>query len=139
MGALPRSISRLRLPTLPAWPVLKRRLIVAALVLLALTAAYLFWLRNSSLVAVEKVTITGAEQHPPVDAFHGLQGLRIAAQNRLIAFVRNAGDLQLQVVLIRPEPRDLGIGPTFAAQVCRRGLGLFLGVVYRLQSELAPE
>jgi cell division protein FtsQ len=37
----------------------RRRLLVAAAALLLLAAGYQFWLRDSSLVAVEKVTITG--------------------------------------------------------------------------------
>ncbi|MGB2850106.1 MAG: cell division protein FtsQ/DivIB [Solirubrobacterales bacterium] len=106
MGAPPRSISHLRLPTLPAWPVLKRRLIVAALVLLVLTAAYVFWLRNSSLVAVEKVTITGAEQHPPVES-----ALRNAATEQTTLNL-DLGALE-QVVAGDPAVRGISATPDF--------------------------
>jgi cell division protein FtsQ len=52
------SVSRLRAALAPS-PRLKRRLVVAVL-LAALTAAlYMLWLRDSSLVAVEQVQVTG--------------------------------------------------------------------------------
>jgi cell division protein FtsQ len=40
-------------------PRFKRRLLVLVIVCLALAVGYQFWLRDSSLVAVEKVTVTG--------------------------------------------------------------------------------
>jgi cell division protein FtsQ len=39
----------------------RRRLIVLALLLVALAAGYMFWLRDSSLVRVEKVRVTGID------------------------------------------------------------------------------
>lgn len=39
----------------------RRRLIVLGLLLVALAAGYLFWLRDSSLVRVQKVTVTGID------------------------------------------------------------------------------
>jgi cell division protein FtsQ len=46
--------------TLPALPLrLKRRLLVLLIACLALAAGYQFWLRDSTLVAVEKVSVTG--------------------------------------------------------------------------------
>lgn len=68
MSGLVRALPRLRVPGLPKWPVLRRRLIVAALVLVTLAAGYMLWLRDSSLVAVEKVTVRGAEQSPAVES-----------------------------------------------------------------------
>lgn len=64
-AALPRTIS-----ALPSWigsrplrlsfsPRMRRRLVVAALVALALTGLYHFWFRDSALVAVNDVQITG--------------------------------------------------------------------------------
>ncbi len=67
MGAVARpSLPGLR--SIPPWPVLRRRLLLAALLAVALAAGYHFWLRDSSLVAVEQVTVVGAEQSPEIDA-----------------------------------------------------------------------
>ena len=55
-----RSLPRTRVPSLPAWPTLRRRLVIASVVLLALSGGYMLWLRNSSLVAVEQVSVEGA-------------------------------------------------------------------------------
>lgn len=62
MGARP--LIRPALPAVPAWPVLRRRLAIALVVLAALGALYLLWFRDSSLVAVKEVTVTGAEGDP---------------------------------------------------------------------------
>jgi cell division septal protein FtsQ len=70
MGALVRALPRPRISlpqSLPAWPVLKRRLLLALTVAAALAAGYHFWLRDSSLVAVEQVTVVGADQSPEID------------------------------------------------------------------------
>lgn len=70
MGALVRALPRPRISlprSLPAWPVLRRRLLLGLIVAAALAAAYHFWLRDSSLVAVEQVTVVGAEQSPEID------------------------------------------------------------------------
>jgi cell division protein FtsQ len=53
----PRARSRVRLPALSAR--LKRRLLALAAICLTLAAVYWFWFRDSSLVAVEHVTVTG--------------------------------------------------------------------------------
>jgi len=64
-----RASRLLRRPSLsmPAWPQLRNRLIVAALILAALTAVYMFWFRDSSMVAIEKVNVTGAAVAPGVE------------------------------------------------------------------------
>ena len=54
--------------SLPPWRIVRRWLVVAAIALLALGAAYTFWFRGSSYVAVEEVKITGTEQVPEVDS-----------------------------------------------------------------------
>ena len=97
MGALPKSLPRPRLPegwprmprmprfsrtsgsrrSLPPWRIVRRWLVVAAIALLALGAAYTFWFRGSSYVAVEQVKITGTEQVPEVDS-----ALRAAADGQ---------------------------------------------------------
>lgn len=64
MGSLARSLPRPRLGFLPSAPVLRRRLAVAVILLLALAAAYHFWFRDSSFVAVEDVSVSGAEDRP---------------------------------------------------------------------------
>jgi cell division protein FtsQ len=53
----PRARSRVRLPALSAR--LKRRLLAVAAICLTLVAVYWFWFRDSGLVAVERVTVTG--------------------------------------------------------------------------------
>lgn len=42
------------------WRVWRRRLVVIVIVLVALASAYWFWLRDSSLVTVDKVEVSGA-------------------------------------------------------------------------------
>ncbi len=115
MGSLPKSLPRPRLPaflgggsgsrtkpksrsaarrsgrSLPSWPVLRRRLILVGLILIALLAAYMLWFRTSSFVAVEEVRITGAEQAPEVDA-----ALRAAADGQSTLHV-DLGSLQAAV------------------------------------------
>src|SRR5919204_2948829 len=45
--------------------VLRRRLIVAAIALLALWATYMLWFRNLPLFAIDEVTVTGATTNEP--------------------------------------------------------------------------
>jgi cell division protein FtsQ len=68
--ASPRGNGRrgLAIPSRPDLHGLGRRATVLVLVLAALAAAYLLVLRDSSLVAVERVTVTGAEREPRVEA-----------------------------------------------------------------------
>lgn len=63
-----RAARLLRRPSARAlsWPRIRNRLIVAGLVLAALAAAYLLWFRDSSLVAIENVRVTGADVAPGV-------------------------------------------------------------------------
>jgi cell division protein FtsQ len=53
----PTARGRVRLPALSAR--LKRRLLALAAICLTFTAVYWFWFRDSGLVAVERVTVTG--------------------------------------------------------------------------------
>jgi cell division septal protein FtsQ len=52
----------------PRWGRLRRRLLVALLLLVALAAAYQLWFRDSSFVAVQDVRIQGAEGSSGVEA-----------------------------------------------------------------------
>jgi cell division protein FtsQ len=61
-----RTLPRVRMPRLPSGRSLLRALIVVGVLAIALAAGYVFWLRDSSLVAVERVTISGAEGRPEV-------------------------------------------------------------------------
>jgi cell division septal protein FtsQ len=73
MSGISRARPHLRLPALPSARALRRSLIVAGLAAVALCAGYLFWLRDSSLVAVEEVTVRGA------GAGSGLESALVAA------------------------------------------------------------
>lgn len=53
--------------SMPAWPRLRNRLIVAALIVAALVAGYMLWFRDSSVVAIESVEVTGANVAPGVE------------------------------------------------------------------------
>jgi len=63
-----RPTGRIRVPSLPALRVIRRRLIAGAILLAILIAGYLFWFRDSSFVAVEEVRVTGAESSPGAEA-----------------------------------------------------------------------
>jgi cell division protein FtsQ len=56
-----RLIPRRPRVALPSWPRLRVWLVAIVLVAAALLAAYMLWLRDSSLVAIEKVEVTGAD------------------------------------------------------------------------------
>lgn len=60
MSGASRNLPRLRVPALPSARALRRWLVILGLGAIVLCAAYLFWLRDSSLVAVEDVTVSGA-------------------------------------------------------------------------------
>lgn len=59
-----RVLSRLpavSMPRAPRWHIVRRRLIVLALALAVVLAAYMLWFRDSSFVRVSDVTVVGAE------------------------------------------------------------------------------
>jgi len=62
-----RLASRRPAVSLPSWPRLRNRLIVALLIVAALVAGYMLWFRDSSLVAIENVKVTGADLGPGVE------------------------------------------------------------------------
>lgn len=68
MGAIPKVLPRPRVPSLPDWPTLRRRLLASLALAIALAAGYLFWLRDSSLVAVEEVSVVGIDSRPDIVA-----------------------------------------------------------------------
>jgi cell division septal protein FtsQ len=49
---------------LPSWPRLRTGLFVALVLAAALLAAYMLWFRDSSLVAIDEVEVTGADVPP---------------------------------------------------------------------------
>lgn len=59
----------LRRPALsvPSWPRLRNRLIVALILLAALVAGYMLWFRDSSLVEIEDVRVTGTNVTPELE------------------------------------------------------------------------
>jgi hypothetical protein len=61
----------------------------------------------------------------------------VAAQDDLVVACRQADDLQLEVVLVGPEPWQLVVDDLAAAQVRRRGLRLFERVVDGLEPDAA--
>ena len=52
---------------MPSWPRLRNRLIVIVLLLAALAAGYMLWFRDSSLVAIDDVRVTGTNVAPGVE------------------------------------------------------------------------
>lgn len=63
-----RLIGRIRAPSLPSIRVIRRWLMVLLVLTGVLVAGYLFWFRDSSLVAVEEVRVSGAESNPGAEA-----------------------------------------------------------------------
>ena len=64
---------------------------------------------------------------------------RVAAQDQLVVRVADARDLQLQVVLVGPEPGHVGVGLRLARDRPRHRLGLLHRVVHRFQAQAALE
>ena len=62
-----RILSRRPALALPSWRTLRNRLIVALLLLAALIAGYMLWFRDSSLVAIDDVRVTGANVAPGIE------------------------------------------------------------------------
>lgn len=118
LGRLPRAVVRLpraavRLPraaprTLRLGPHGRRRLLALALLGLALGAGYMFWFRDSSLVRVEKVTITGLET---ADSSQVRAKLTEAARHMTTLHV-DAGALRLAVA-DEPTVHSLTVEPDF--------------------------
>ena len=61
-----RLIPRRPALSMPSWPRLRNRLVVAVVLIAALLAGYMLWFRDSSLVAIEDVQITGTDVTPGV-------------------------------------------------------------------------
>ena len=71
LGALVISVGQighLRVPSLPSWRVIRRRLYVVLALGAILIAGYVFWFRDSAFVAVEEVRVSGAESNPGAEA-----------------------------------------------------------------------
>jgi len=62
-----RLLSRRPALAMPSWPRLRNRLIVIVLLLVAIAAGYMLWFRDSSLVAIDDVRVTGANVAPGVE------------------------------------------------------------------------
>lgn len=64
-----RVLSRLptaSVPRMPRWHVVRRRLILATLVVAILLAGYMLWFRDSSFVRIDEVEVVGAESNAAV-------------------------------------------------------------------------
>jgi cell division protein FtsQ len=94
LGRLPRAVFVLP-RAFKLSPHGRRRLMALALLLVALAAAYTFWFRDSSLVRVEKVTVTG------IDA---ADGARVRA--KLSAAARHMTTLDVNADLLRRAVAD---------------------------------
>jgi cell division protein FtsQ len=94
LGRLPRAV--VVLPrALKLSPRGRRRLLALGLLLVALGAAYTFWFRDSSLVRVEKVTVTGIDS---------ADGARVRA--KLSAAARHMTTLNVDADLLRRAVAD---------------------------------
>jgi cell division protein FtsQ len=93
LGRLPRAAARGARSALSPSPKLRARLLALVLGALALAALYMLWFRDSSLVRVEKVTVTGltARNAPRIQA-----ALTEAARGMTTLHVRE-GDLERAV------------------------------------------
>jgi len=80
--------------------------LILALVVVVLAAGYLLWLRDSSLVAVERVTVTGAESEPGLEA-----ALAAAATEMTTLHVDE--DALLAAVADMPSVLSLSASPDF--------------------------
>lgn len=76
-GRVLSRLPALSLPRSPRWRIVRRRLIVAVLLLAVLAAGYMFWFRDSSFVQVSAVTVNGADGDAAVAA-----ALEAAAQDQ---------------------------------------------------------
>jgi cell division protein FtsQ len=94
------------LPSLP--PRVKRRLLIALALGLVLTAGYRFWLRDSSLVTVEKVEVTGLTTK---DAPRVRAALASAAHTMTTLHLRH--EVLEQAIAAYPVVRALDVRPDF--------------------------
>ena len=94
------------LPSLP--PRFKRWLLIALVVCLVLAAGYRFWLRDSSLVTVEKVQVTGLTTK---DAPRVRAALASAAHTMTTLHVRH--EVLEQAIAAYPVVRALDVRPDF--------------------------
>jgi cell division protein FtsQ len=83
----------------------RRRLVVLGLLLVALAAGYLFWLRDSSLVQVQKVTVSGIDT---------ADGARVRA--KLTAAARHMTTLHVDVAALRQSVADEPIVQSLSVQ-----------------------
>ncbi len=103
---LPRLRSRGAGFSLPPWRTVRRRLIVLAMVLVALAAAYMFWFRTSSFVEVRTETRWVADQAPDVDS-----ALRAAADGQSTLHLN--GDQLRAAVADNPQVSHIAIATDF--------------------------
>src|SRR3546814_16530785 len=59
--------------------------------------------------------------------------VRIASYDDFVKAARQADDLKLQIILIRPEPRDMCMAHTSSAHACCRDPGLLESIIDRFQ------
>src|SRR3954469_11594372 len=64
-----------------------------------------------------------------------LAGRRIATPHQRIGGPRQASDLQLQVILVGPEPWHFTVGPGLADHAVGGMLGLVDGILYAFQAD----
>jgi cell division septal protein FtsQ len=108
LGRLPRAI--VVLPrALVLGPHGRRRLVALLVVAAALGALYMFWLRDSSLVKVERVSITGLSATP--DAARVREKLVAAAQHMTTLHVNP--DALRRAVADEPTVHSLSVQPDF--------------------------
>ena len=107
LGRIPRAVagrSRARRPS----PHGRRRLIALAVLAVALGAGYMFWLRDSSLVRVERVTVSGLDTP---DAARVRAKLTAAAQHMTTLHVD--ADALRRAVADEPVVQSLPVQPDF--------------------------
>jgi cell division protein FtsQ len=100
------AIRAVRLPALSAR--LRRRLLALATLCLLLAAVYQFWFRDSWLVAVERVTVTGLTR----DDAHRVRAALGAAARSMTTLHLDGDDLE-RVVEAYPIVKELELNPDF--------------------------
>ena len=84
-GSRRRGLSMPSRPRLPSLRSVRRWLLILVVAAIVIGCAYMFWLRDSSLVAIERVTVTGAEGDPSVQS-----ALTVAAEEMTTLHVDQA-------------------------------------------------